>query len=80
MYIINDINGGNGQLDFQLLPSNISIRVNFVRICGRLGGTGGQVDWIGILDKEMETTPLTHKRLLKNPCKQGVNMLLMFHE
>jgi len=34
MYIINDINGGNGQLDFQLLPSNISIRVNFVRICG----------------------------------------------
>ena len=34
MYKIDDINSGNGQFDFHLLPINISIRANFVRIYG----------------------------------------------
>jgi len=27
-------------------------------VCGGLGGTDSRVDWIGILDKEIESTPL----------------------
>ena len=43
---------------FCLLYACVALPCVLAHICGCPGGTGGRVDWIGILDKEMGTTPL----------------------